>query len=95
MLNHQRKTLTLSYPGRLVLQPQRNRFIIKAIQPAIKPPPTIVIANVRKGLPLWAWVPGYNKSRTPPCTMSTDKVRRHPMLNHQRKTLTLSYPLSV
>jgi hypothetical protein len=64
------------------------RFITKARHPARRPPPKIVVLNDRYGLaPVLEWAPS-NRSRTPPWTISTDRVRSAPMPNHQEKDLT-------
>jgi len=59
-----------------------------AMQPANRPPPKIVVPNERYGLaPLPGGAPS-SKSRTPPCTMSTDKVSSAPIANHHPNDLT-------
>ena len=66
----------------------RSRFITKAKQPANNPPPTIVVPNERYALtPLPGGVPS-SKSRTPPCTISTERVSNAPIANHHLKDLT-------
>jgi len=66
--------------------------MIKAKQPANRPPPRIVIAKLKNALALPAgWVP-YRRSRTPPCTISTERVVRDPMPNHQKNVLTSFHP---
>src|SRR5689334_21310006 len=64
------------------------RFITKAKHPAKSPPPKIVVLNDRYGLaPTLGWAPS-NRSRTPPWTINTDRVRTAPMPNHHEKDLT-------
>jgi hypothetical protein len=64
------------------------RFITNAKQPAKSPPPKMVVAKDTYGLaPPLGCVPS-NRSRTPPCTIRTDRVRSAPMPNHQEKDLT-------
>lgn len=63
----------------------RIRFMTKAIQPAKSPPPRIVVPNDR--YPLWGCVPS-KRSRTPPCTISTESVNSAPIVNHHAKDLT-------
>ncbi len=59
-----------------------------ATQPANSPPPTIVVPNERAALaPLPGVVPSSN-SRTPPCTISTERVSNAPIANHHLKDLT-------
>jgi hypothetical protein len=66
----------------------RIRFITNARQPARSPPPNIVVLNDRYGLaPVLGCTPS-NRSRTPPWTINTDRVRTAPMPNHQEKDLT-------
>jgi hypothetical protein len=71
---------------------QRRRFIMSAMQPASRPPPAIVVANVNHVLALPAGCVSYRRSRTPPSTISTDKVVSDPMPNHQMNLLTLPRP---
>lgn len=59
-----------------------------ARHPAKSPPPKIVVANERYGLAPPLGCDPSNKSRTPPCTMSTERVRSAPMPNHHEKDLT-------
>ena len=60
----------------------------KAKQPANNPPPKIVVPNERYALaPLPGGVPS-SKSRTPPCTISTERVSSAPIANHHLKDLT-------
>ena len=67
--------------------------MIKARQPANRPPPKIVIAKLKKALALpVGWVP-YRRSRTPPCTIRTARVVSDPMINHQMNVLTSFAPL--
>jgi hypothetical protein len=64
------------------------RFITNARQPAKSPPPKIVVVNDRYGLaPAIGCAPS-NRSRTPPWTISTDRVRSAPIPNHHEKDLT-------
>ena len=66
----------------------RSRFITNAKQPANSPPPKIVVPNERYGLaPLLGGAPS-NSSRTPPCTISTERVSSAPIANHHPKDLT-------
>jgi hypothetical protein len=66
----------------------RSRFITNAKQPANNPPPNIVVPNERYALaPLPGGVPS-SKSRTPPCTISTERVSSAPIANHHLKDLT-------
>ena len=66
----------------------RSRFITNAKQPANNPPPNIVVPNERYALaPLPGGVPS-SKSRTPPCTISTERVSSAPITNHHLKDLT-------
>ncbi len=75
-----------------IVPAQRRRTMIKAKQPANRPPPRIVIAKLKNALALPAgWVP-YRRSRTPPCTISTERVVRDPMPNHQINVLTSLHP---
>jgi hypothetical protein len=67
---------------------QRRRFRIRARHPASSPPPRIVMANVTSALVPPVGRGAKNKSCTPPCTISTDKVVSAPMLNHQTNVLT-------
>ena len=65
----------------------RSRFITNAKQPASNPPPKIVVANERYALaPLPGEAPS-SRSRTPPCTISTERVSNAPMANHHLKDL--------
>ena len=59
-----------------------------ARHPAKSPPPKIVVPKERYGLVPPVGCDPSNKSRTPPCTMSTDRVRSAPIPNHQEKDLT-------
>ena len=60
----------------------------KAKQPANNPPPKIVVPNERYALaPLPEGAPS-SRSRTPPCTMSTERVSSAPIANHHLKDLT-------
>ena len=59
-----------------------------ARHPAKSPPPKIVVPKERYGLVPPVGCDPSNKSRTPPCTMSTERVRSAPMPNHQEKDLT-------
>jgi hypothetical protein len=60
----------------------------KAKQPANNPPPKIVVPNERYGLaPLPGGAPS-SKSRTPPCTINTDRVSSAPTANHHPNDLT-------
>jgi hypothetical protein len=64
------------------------RFMTNARHPAKRPPPKIVVLKERYGLaPVLGCAPS-NRSRTPPWTISTDRVRTAPMPNHQEKDLT-------
>lgn len=66
--------------------------MINATQPANRPPPKIVIAKLKYALALPVeWVP-YRRSRTPPCTINTERVVSDPMPNHQMKVLTGFHP---
>jgi hypothetical protein len=66
----------------------RSRFITKAKQPANSPPPKIVVPNERYELaPLPGGAPS-RRSRTPPCTISTERVSSVPIANHHPKDLT-------
>jgi hypothetical protein len=66
----------------------RSRFITKAKQPANNPPPKIVVPNERYELaPLPGGAPS-RRSRTPPCTISTERVSSVPIANHHPKDLT-------
>jgi len=66
--------------------------MIKAKQPANRPPPKIVIAKLKNALSLpVGWVP-YKRSRTPPCTINTERVISDPMPNHQMNVLTSFHP---
>ena len=66
----------------------RRRFITNATQPANSPPPTIVVPNERAApAPLPGVAPSSN-SRTPPCTISTERVSNAPIANHHLKDLT-------
>ena len=65
----------------------RSRFITKAKQPASNPPPKIVVPNERYALaPLPGEAPS-SRSRTPPCTISTERVSNAPIANHHLKDL--------
>jgi hypothetical protein len=64
------------------------RFITKARHPARSPPPKIVVLNDRYGLAPTLWWAPSNRSRTPPWTINTDRVRTAPMPNHHEKDLT-------
>jgi hypothetical protein len=57
----------------------------KATQPAKRPPPRIVVPNDK--YPLWECDPS-KRSRTPPCTISTERVSSAPIANHHAKDLT-------
>src|SRR5205823_3705327 len=71
-----------------VLRLYRSRFITNAKQPANKPPPKIVVPNERYALaPLPGGAPS-NRSRTPPCTINTERVSSAPIKNHHRNDLT-------
>jgi hypothetical protein len=66
----------------------RSRFITNAKQPANNPPPTIVVPNERYALaPLPGAFPS-SSSRTPPCTISTERVSNAPIANHHLNDLT-------
>ena len=66
----------------------RSRFITNAKQPANNPPPTIVVLNERYALaPLPGAAPS-NSSRTPPCTINTERVSTAPIANHHLNDLT-------
>ena len=66
----------------------RSRFITNAKQPANNPPPKIVVPNERYALaPLPGGAPS-SRSRTPPCTISTERVSSAPIANHHLKDLT-------
>ena len=66
----------------------RSRFITNATQPANNPPPKIVVPNERYALaPLPGAAPS-SSSRTPPCTISTERVSNAPIANHHLKDLT-------
>ena len=77
-----------------IVPAQRRRFMMSAMQPASRPPPAIVIAKVKYALALPAGCVSYRRSRTPPCTINTDKVVIDPIQNHQMKVLTLCHPRS-
>ena len=65
----------------------RSRFITNAKQPANNPPPKIVVPNERYALaPLPGEAPS-SRSRTPPCTISTERVSNAPIANHHLKDL--------
>lgn len=65
----------------------RSRFITNAKQPANNPPPKIVVPNERYLLaPLPGVLPS-SRSRTPPCTISTESVSNAPIANHHLKDL--------
>jgi hypothetical protein len=64
------------------------RFITNARQPAKSPPPKIVVLNDRYGLAPVIWCAPSKRSRTPPWTISTDRVRTAPIPNHHEKDLT-------
>jgi len=66
----------------------RSRFITNAKHPANSPPPKIVVPNERYALaPLPGGAPS-SRSRTPPCTISTERVSSAPIANHHLKDLT-------
>ena len=66
----------------------RSRFITNAKQPANNPPPKIVVPNERYApAPLPGEAPS-SRSRTPPCTISTERVSNAPIANHHLKDLT-------
>jgi hypothetical protein len=66
----------------------RSRFITNAKQPANNPPPKIVVPNERYALaPLPGEAPS-SRSRTPPCTISTERVSNAPIANHHLNDLT-------
>jgi hypothetical protein len=66
----------------------RRRFITNAKQPANNPPPKIVVPNERYALaPLPGAAPS-SRSRTPPCTISTERVSTAPIANHHLNDLT-------
>jgi len=66
----------------------RSRFITNAKQPASNPPPKIVVPNERYALaPLPGEAPS-SRSRTPPCTISTERVSNAPIANHHLNDLT-------
>src|SRR5438552_17152371 len=65
----------------------RSRFITSAKQPANNPPPKIVVPNERYALaPLPVGAPS-SRSRTPPCTISTERVSSAPIANQHLKDL--------
>jgi len=65
-----------------------RRFITNAEQPANNPPPKIVVPKERYApAPLPGIVPS-KRSRTPPCTISTERVINAPIANHHPKDLT-------
>jgi hypothetical protein len=66
----------------------RSRFITNAKHPANNPPPKIVVPNERYApAPLPGEAPS-SRSRTPPCTISTERVSNAPIANHHLKDLT-------
>jgi hypothetical protein len=64
------------------------RFITNAKQPAKSPPPKIVVAKDTYGLAPPLGCEPSNRSRTPPWTIRTDRVRSAPIPNHHEKDLT-------
>jgi hypothetical protein len=72
----------------LTFRVYRSRFITNAKHPANNPPPTIVVPNERYAVvPLPGEAPS-SRSRTPPCTISTERVSNAPIANHHLKDLT-------
>ena len=66
----------------------RSRFITNARQPANNPPPKIVVPNERYALASLPEGAPSSRSRTPPCTISTERVSNAPMANHHLNDLT-------
>lgn len=73
-------------PSRLLCH-YRSRLRTTAKHPARRPPPRIVVPNETTAeVPAAGWVPS-KRSRIPPCTMRTARVRTEPIANHQVNVL--------
>lgn len=65
----------------------RSRLRTTAKHPARRPPPRIVVPNETTAVvPAAGWVPS-KRSRIPPCTIRTARVRTEPIANHQVNVL--------
>ena len=81
--HHESLTLETMHSAKVKRSYHRRRFIMRARQPASNPPPRMVMAKVT---PLPDGL--YNRSRTPPCTINTERVISEPIPNHQMNVRT-------